>query len=193
MKRLSSIAVLCLVVGACSSGSGGSSPTFTAVPATDPAGSEPTTTPTTTSPTGLPSVTDTAEAVAYLASHGVKCDRVDVENEGATESPVGAYARAMCYRTGAETLELLVYRSSADRDLKRPEMMSLPCDTSADLKALAGAVMTLAEGENFDVRAADSDDLTRDSLALLNAATEKAARVTGQRIGHASFTCATGS
>jgi hypothetical protein len=139
----------------------------------------------------LPSASAISGVVAYLNDHGVRCERVDTENEGPTSSPVGAYARAMCYRPSARTLELLLYHSAIERVAKRPEMMSMPCGTVASVRAVAGRAMSFAQGENFDIRAADSGTLTPALLDELNSATEKAAVATGLRLGRANLFCAT--
>jgi hypothetical protein len=145
---------------------------------------------TTTRGVVLPSATGISGIAAYLAQHGTRCERLDVENEGPTASRVGPYARAMCYRRSEPTLELLVYHSASEREIKRPEMMTMPCGTVASLRALDRRTMTFAEGENFDIRAADSGTLTPTMLDELNSATEKAAVATGLRLGHAKLVCA---
>jgi hypothetical protein len=138
----------------------------------------------------LPSVASLDELVTFLADRGVVCDHVDVENEGATAVPNGPFVIAMCYRgQGGNSLELSIYRSAQDRAGKRPDTTVLPCAQSSELRALDGLVMTIAEGGNFDIRAAESQVSTPTSLAVLNSVTEGIARQTLLRLGYLSFSC----
>ena len=106
-------------------------------------------------------------------------------------SPLGAFARAMCYRTGRPTLELLLYHSAEDRSVKRPQMMTaMPCAADPTLKLLDGLSLTMAEGSNFDVVTAASNALTPQTLAELNSETVRVAGEVGLHLGHATFHCA---
>jgi hypothetical protein len=69
-------------------------------------------------------------------------------------------------------------------------MMTMPSGTVASVRALDGRALTFAEGENFDIRAADSGTLTPALTDELDSATEKVAVATNLRIGHASLVCA---
>lgn len=153
-----------------------------------------TTTTTTASTTTVTSTEPTASTltgiVGFLTAHGITCTHVDIDNEGPTAAPIGAYNRATCGRDGLPSLELLLYRSAADRDQRRPEMMALPCTTESSLRALDGRAMTVAAGADFDIRAMGSDALTASTLATLNAATEEVARTTGLRATSLTFRCA---
>ncbi len=150
-----------------------------------------TATSTSLSSSNLPTANTTADVVAYLQSRGAPCDKVDVENEGPTAAPIGAFARAICYRTDKPTLELLVYHSAQDRIVKRPEMMVLPCGSDPRLRQLAGLSLSLAEAGNFDVRATSSAiALTPPILSQLNAETEQVASHLGLHLSRTKFNCA---
>ncbi len=138
----------------------------------------------------LPSVTGLDALITFLADHGVVCDHVDVENEDATALPTGPEIIAMCYRPhGENTLELLIYRSAHDRTSNRPGTTLLPCSRSPEASALNGRIMAIAEGENFDIRAAESRVSTPTSLTALNTATENIARQTRLRPRSITFGC----
>lgn len=128
--------------------------------------------------------------VAYLSGHGIPCDRVDIENEGATAVPNGPFVIAMCYRSqGLHTLELSLYRSAQDRAIKRSPAVLVACAQSPENESLSGLTMTIAEGENFDIRAAESQMSTPESLAALNAATETVAAQAQLQLGTITFEC----
>ena len=136
------------------------------------------------------SALDLTALVAFLSDHGIPCERVDIENEGATAVPNGPFSIAMCYRSqGLHTLELSLYRSAQDRAIKRAPTVLVACAQSPENEALSGLTMTIAEGDNFDIRAAESQMSTPESLAALNAATETVATQAQLRLGKLAFEC----
>lgn len=138
----------------------------------------------------LPTVAGLDGLVAFLGDHGVICDHTDVENEGATAVPEGPATIAMCYPpSGGHPLELSIYRSAQECARGRPGAASLPCASLPELSALDGRTMTIAEGDNFSIRAADSRALTPSSLASLNQATEDIARRTLLQLRSARLSC----
>ena len=144
----------------------------------------------TATPTALESADDLSALVTYLSDHGIPCDRVDIENEGATAVPNGPFVIAMCYRSqGLHTLDLSLYRSAQDRAIKRSRTVLVACAQSPENEALSGLTMTIAEGDNFDIRAAESQMSTPESLAALNAETETVATQARLRIGKLTFEC----
>lgn len=151
------------------------------------AGDGSTSSPSTTASAG--SVTTIDGIVAFLAGKGIACSHVDIENEPGGGLP----GDAMCYRDGARTLELLLYAGGATRDTTRARASAIPCADVPTMRALDGLAMSVAEGDGFDVRAADSSGLTPTSLTALNAETEKVAAATGTRIGRVTFRCTTSS
>jgi len=146
--------------------------------------------PFTATPAALESADDLTALVTYLSDHGIQCDRVDIENEGATAVPNGPFVIAMCYRSqGLHTLELSLYRSAQDRATKRSPTVLVACAQSPENEALSGLTMTIAEGDNFDIRAAESQMSTPESLAALNAATATVATHAQLRLGKLTFEC----
>ncbi len=138
----------------------------------------------------LVSAADLTALVAYLNGHGAPCTRVDIENEGATAVPNGPFVIAMCYRTvGLPTLELSIYRSAQDRASKRSDTLLVACAQSPENEALNGLRMTIAQGDNFDIRATESVISTPASLAVLNAATETVATQAHLTLGYRTFAC----
>ena len=136
------------------------------------------------------SALDLTALVAFLSDHGIPCDRVDIENEGATAVPNGPFVVAMCYRTqGLHTLELSLYRSAQDRAIKRSPTVLLACTQSPENEALSGLTLTIAEGDNFDIRAAESQMSTPESLSALNTATATVATQARLRLGKLTFEC----
>ena len=136
------------------------------------------------------SALDLTALVAFLSDHGIPCERVDIENEGATAVPNGPFSIAMCYRSqGLHTLELSLYRSAQERAIKRAPTVLVACAQSPENEALSGLTMTIAEGDNFDIRAAESQMSTPESLAALNAATETVATQAQLRLGKLAFEC----
>ena len=136
------------------------------------------------------SALDLTALVAFLSDHGIPCERVDIENEGATAVPNGPFSIAMCYRSqGLHTLELSLYRSAQERAIKRAPTVLVACAQSPENEALSGLTMTIAEGDNFDIRAAESQMSTPESLAALNAATETVATQAQLRLGKLTFEC----
>lgn len=162
--------VLALLLGACGGGGNGA-------PAT--------TSPTTTASAG--SVTTLDGIVSFLATKGITCAQVDIENEPGGGLP----GDAMCYRTGERTLELLLYTGGATRETARAWASAIPCADATSMRALDGLSMSVAEGDGFDVRAADSQSMTPTSLTVLNAETEKVAAQAGLAVGHVTYRCAT--